>query len=209
MWWPWRLITLHGKHVVGAVADGEGEGVSEVLRAAVVVADAVLVDVAHGEARGLHVTFAHLKVQRPVNRGLNHREHHVLLLGRGKGWGEGSTRTINDCRITVSWLATRESSFSEQHSQKWVHFTLLVELVLRWPCLVDRTLNSSYHRLFVVPVKNDRHYKIVHANYSLSNWKCMYCQKDIRSKAFLSKCSLRSKVRFFMDMPEYIWQGMY
>lgn len=72
---------LHHKHGVGAVRDHELELVRERVGPVVVVTDAVLVDVGHGEGQGRGV--AHIvkgEVHRAVGRLGEHGEHDVILL---------------------------------------------------------------------------------------------------------------------------------
>lgn len=64
---------LHHEEQVGAVGHGEGEAVLERVGAVVVVADAVLVDVVHGEAAGLPVV---LPVAGALDGAVPGRLHH-------------------------------------------------------------------------------------------------------------------------------------
>lgn len=88
---------LHHEERVGAVGHGEGEAVPERAAAIVAVADAVLVDVIHGEGGGLEGTLpAAAALDQPVPGRLHHPERDGLHLHphtEGQSWGHDlSTR---------------------------------------------------------------------------------------------------------------------
>lgn len=81
---------LHHEEQVGPVGHGEGEAVFERVGAVMVVADAVLVDVVHGEAAGLPVVLAVAgALDGAVTRGLDHGENDGFRLHAVVIWGEG------------------------------------------------------------------------------------------------------------------------